>query len=187
MRTIHFFIGQLLAAGMAFAGCQPRSYSPLSSVQVSDPSASSAQYAEGENIDIYKRQHLAEEALRLDEEKLSITLQDIEPTLMKEGETLQLTLATEEFSNRRCNLIVRYPQIAGLRNTKLQTQLNAATRERSFNTASSNLKCITLAQNCFRHLRRSLGHLILYVLVATGLVGSSSVIIEPMTEAVLSG
>jgi len=56
-----------------------------------------------------------------------------------------------------------------------------------FNIASSNLKCITLAQNCFRHLRRSLGHLILYVLVATGLVGSSSIIIEPMTEAVLSG
>ena len=54
-------------------------------------------------------------------------------------------------------------------------------------SASSNLKCITLAQNCFRHLRRSLGHLILYVLVAAGLVGSSSIIIEPMTEAVLSG
>ena|GEM_PF-3415825 len=44
-----------------------------------------------------------------------------------------------------------------------------------------------LAQNGFRHLRRSLGHLILYVLVAAGLVGSSSIIINPMTEAVLSG
>jgi len=56
-----------------------------------------------------------------------------------------------------------------------------------FESASSNLKCITLAQNGFRHLRRSLGHLILYVLVAARLVGSSSVIIDPMTEAVLSG
>lgn len=82
----------------------------------------------------YEEQRRLLEAVTLKEENPSVTLPDIDASILRSSDSLTIRLATEEIDTGWCYFAVRYPQVEGLANTALEAEVNANIRRQSFDS-----------------------------------------------------